>query len=122
MKNNGDRILRATKHTLKSALFEKSRLKYTLLTLLIALRYYKQSKNPNSLTCRGFSKFRNPAVFRLPACLPASLPAVRPTSARCRGPVFSHKIGDCCLNTNPLFRRTFTLSAIACPLVIHSID
>ena len=42
----------------------------------------------------------------------------RPTSARCRRPVSSHKIGDCCLNTNPLYRRTFTLSAIACPLVI----
>ena len=33
MKNNGDRILRATKHTLKSALFEKSRLKYTSNTI-----------------------------------------------------------------------------------------
>ena len=70
MKNNGDRILRATKQTLKSALFEKSRLKYTSNTIN-SIGYYKQSKNPNSLTCRGFSKFRNPAVFCLPACQPA---------------------------------------------------
>ena len=41
MKNNGDLILRATKHTLKSALFEKSRLKYTSNTInSIALLWY----------------------------------------------------------------------------------
>ena len=117
MKSNGDRILCTTKHTLNVLCLRKADWS-ALLTLLIALRYYKQSKNLNNLTCRGFSKFWNPAVF----CLPACLPAVRPTSTRCRGPVFSHKIGDCCLNKNPLYWRTFTLNAIACPLVIHSID
>ena len=38
------------------------------------------------------------------------------------GPVISHNKGGCCLNMNPLYRRTFILSAIACPLVIHSIN
>ena len=62
-----------------------------LPTLLTSLHCYKQSKNPNSLTSRGFFKFFcNPAVF----CLPAYLPSVRPTSARRKDPVFSHKKGD----------------------------
>ena len=117
MKNMATEILHTTKHTLKYA-FEKSRLKCTSNTIKKTLHCYKQSKNLNSLTCRRFSRFWNPAIF----CLLPYLPVVRPTRARCKGPVFSHKKGDCCINTNPLYWRTFIHSAIACPLVIHSID
>ena len=67
---NGDQILHTTKRALQCALFEKSRLKYASNTINnIAL--LRQSKNPNSLlTCRGFLRFCNPAIFRLPASLP----------------------------------------------------
>ena len=42
----------------------------------------KQSKNPNSLTCREFEKSTHVSS--------ASQPAVRPTSGGSIGPVFSH--------------------------------
>ena len=57
-------------------------------------------------------------VFHLPACLPA----IRPTSAIRMDTPFSHMKGDRCLSTNLLYQRTLILSAIACPLVIHSIN
>ena len=49
-------------------------------------------------------------------------PAIRPTTPRHMGSVFSHKKGDRCLNLILLYRRAFVLSAMAYPLVFHSID
>ena len=88
-----------------------------LLILLITLHCrYKQSKYPNSLTCRRFSRFLNSAIRRI------SSASLRPTSTRCKGPVFTHKICRYCLKMNPVHWRTFILCAIACPSVIHGID
>ena len=89
-----------------------------LLTVLITSHCYKQIKNPNSLTSRRFQDFKIQPYF---VCQSICLPAVRSTSARHRGPVSSHKIGDCCLNTKPLYQRTLIYSVIACLLVIHYI-
>ena len=66
---NGNRILHTTKHPLNTLCLRKADWN-ALLILLITLHCYKQSKNSNSLTCRGFSRFRIPAVFCLPAYLP----------------------------------------------------
>ena len=49
----------------------------------------------------SFKKFEFTSIF---VCL---LPAVRPGSARCRAPDFSHSIGNGVGFTKPLFRRRF---------------
>ena len=40
--------------------------------------------------------------FKIHPFLFACQPAVRPISAKCMGPVYSYKKGDCYLNMNPL--------------------
>ena len=52
----------------------------------------------------------------LPACQPASLPAVRPGCARCRAPEISHDKGNGGGFTKMLFRRPFTHCAMTIPL------
>ena len=49
-------------------------------------------------------------------------PYVRPTSTSHIHVIFTHNTGNCHLNTNRLFRLAFLCSAIACPLIICSVD
>ena len=74
----------------------------------------KQNKIPNSLTCREVLKFRNSPVFRLPA----SLPAVRPTSGGRIGPIFSHNTEYRFANTDLLFRLRFIHCALVSPFIL----
>ena len=55
-----------------------------------------------------------------PACLPASLPAVRPGCARCRAPEISHDNGNGGGFTKTLFRRRFAHCAMAIPFILLS--
>ena len=54
------------------------------------------------------------------ACLPASLPAVRPGCARCRAPEISHDKGNGGGFTKMLFQRRFTHCAMAIPFILLS--
>ena len=54
-------------------------------------------------------KTLNPPIFHLPSCLAACLPAVKPTSTRRIGPVFSHNESA---TTELLFRWRFIYYAI----------
>ena len=63
----------------------------------------------NSLTCREFLKCQNLLVF----CLPACLPAIRPTNTRHMGPVFSHNKDNHCVSKNLLDQRSFIFSTMS---------
>ena len=51
--------------------------------------------------------------------LPACLPAVRPGSATCTGPIFLTKNVIGVYNTNPLFRKRFIHCALMIPFILH---
>ena len=51
--------------------------------------------------------------------LPACLPAVRPGSATCTGPIFLTKNVIGVSNTNPLFRKRFIHCALMIPFIVH---
>ena len=67
---------------------------------------------PNSLTCREVLKLRNPPLFRLPASLPPSLPAVRPTSGGRIGPIFSHNTEYRLANTSVVPIKIYPLRPV----------
>ena len=50
---------------------------------------------------------------------PACLPAVRPGSATCTGPIFPTKNVIGVYNTNPLFRKRFIHCALMIPFIVH---
>ena len=77
-----------------------------------------QNKSPNSLTYREFLKFQNPPVFCLLACLPPCLPAVRLTSGKRVGLVFSCNTEYQCTNTDLLFQLCFIHCAMVSPFVL----
>ena len=56
----------------------------------------------------------------LPACLPASQPAVRPGCTWCRTPEISHDKGNGDRFMKMLFRRRFTHYAMAIPFILLS--
>ena len=66
-----------------------------------------------SLTCR--EKFQNPPVF----CQPACLPAVRPTSGRRIGQIFSYNTEYRLVNTDLLFQLRFIHCAMLSPFILH---
>ena len=72
--------------------YTKSQLK-CIGNSIIALILNKQSKNLNSLTCREFLNFEMHMCF-------ISQSAIRPTSTRHMGPIFSHNKGNCGLIMN----------------------
>ena len=51
--------------------------------------------------------------------LPACLPAVRPGSATCTGPIFLTKNVIGVYNTNPLFQKRFIHCALVIPFILH---
>ena len=54
-----------------------------------------------------------------PGCLPACLPAIRPGSATCTGPIFLTKNVIGIYNTNLLFRKRFIQCAMVIPFMLH---
>ena len=56
-----------------------------------------------------------------PASLPACLPAVRPSYAKCRAPEISHDKGNGSGFMKMLFRRRFTHCAMAIPFILLSL-
>ena len=61
--------------------------------------------------------FPNSPVFRLPPAI--CLPAVRPGSATCAGPIFLTKNVIGVYNTNPLFRIGFIHCALMILFILH---
>ena len=60
--------------------------------------------------------FLNSPVFHLP---PACLPAIRPGSAACMGPIFLTKNVIGVYNTNLLFRKRFIHCTMVIPFILH---
>ena len=92
-----------------------------LITKLGILEYLQNLSFNATITAYAVTLFFSYRAYLYFIYQPACQLALTPTNTRCMGPVFSHKKGDCCLNTNLLYQRMFILRAIACPLVIHSI-
>ena len=57
-------------------------------------------------------------VSHLPPAI-CHLPAVRPASAMCTGPIFLTKNVIGVYNTNPLFRKRFIHCALMIPFILH---
>ena len=80
---------------------------------------------PRVLICCLYDIIKNFKIIEIHLYLLANLPASLPWDPLVLGvwvQVFSHKKGECRLNTNLLFQQTFILNVIACLLVIHSIS
>ena len=77
----------------------------------------------NEAKTRIFQPTANFEIFEiylylvLPACQPASQPALRPGCARCRAPEISHDKGNGGGFTKILFRRRFTHCAMTIPFL-----
>ena len=70
-----------------------------------------------SFDWQWFSKFSNSPLFCLPPTCP--LPAIRPCSATCTGPIFLTKNVIGIYNTNLLFRKRFIHCALVSPFILH---
>ena len=91
MKNYGFRNFHTFKNNLTTGFNQKNQ-PGCISTAVI--RLYLMLNAAKSITFRSTANFKNLPVFRLPASQPASqpacLPTIRPGSARCMAPDFSH--------------------------------
>ena len=57
--------------------------------------------------------------FQIHMCFVCHLPAVRPSSAMCMGPIFLTKNVIGIYSTNPLFRKRFIHCVLVIPFIFH---
>ena len=111
---NGNWIFLTTIHTLKLVLVEKNWLKYMDST------YYNNTitilNEVKIWIVKPVDNFKISKIHLHFVCQPASQPAVRPTSARSMGPVFSVNAEYQCATTDLLFQFWFICCAMLVPL------
>ena len=95
-------------------------------------RFYPKTPGMHYYCCNDAVPWLNEAISRIIRCTvivkkskftcissDCHLPAVRPGSATCMGPIFLTKNVIGVYNTNPLFRKRFIHCALVIPFILH---